>query len=123
MGGVDRRTFLKAVGLAVVAPMAVVQAVSSLEAVGTKGCLSGEKVNEYCIKWFQGQPRLDPLTIDGEKFYFMFMHPQQHYDFKVICARDKYKHERWVERYNRWAKTQGKSPYVKFEGETGSWEE
>ncbi|MFH1717515.1 MAG: hypothetical protein ABIF19_09215 [Planctomycetota bacterium] len=43
-----------------------------------------------------------PLTIGGEEYYIIAMHPRTHYLLKVMLARAGYKHARWVKRYNRW---------------------
>lgn len=62
------------------------------------------------------------IDIDGEKYYVMPIHPYQHYRFKVMIARESYKHARWVERYNRWLASRGEPPYQEIEPEVGTFE-
>lgn len=122
----NRRDFLKKAGL-------VVCGVSSLGVLGeptvtgyiTRGPVSPSLFPPNGLYWakkahdFAQTKGIEPITMNGQKYYVMFMHPKQKYNLDVIIARDKYKHERWVERYNGWAQSQGKPPYVEVEGEAG----
>lgn len=115
MGGVNRRTFLKSMGLALVAPMAVVEVVqhkTSFVMGEKRSSLFGPKV----IEAVKGQYQEDVL------FYIMVVNPDQFTALKMMTAKNEYKHAQWVIRYNRWRKKQGKPPYVLCEGEIGSWE-
>ena len=66
-------------------------------------------------------PVIPPVEIDGKEYFIAMMHPQQEYDLRVINARDKYKQDRWLVRYNRWLARQGKPPFVPVEGEYFEW--
>lgn len=112
-----RRDFLKKAGL-------VAFGVVSLGVVGEVGTdnLFGTKVIEYCNRWFEKPYCLKPIEIAGVRYYSLFLHSRSQYLLKVIVARDKYEHDRWVARYNRWAQTQEKPPFqmILFEGEVGA---
>lgn len=108
----NRRTFLKSVGLAVCG-------VGSL--FFKPANLFGVKVIANCRNWLRQQHRIEPVEIDGEKYFFISVHPRQMYQLKVITAKGEYKHQRHVERYDRWAKSQGKPPHLEVEGELGTW--
>ena len=102
----NRRTFLKSVGLAACG-------LGSLGSLSSSSGLFGKLVVESTRDYFRNQAtRLKTVTIDGKEHYLMFMHPRQKYALDVIVARDKYKHERWIPRYNKWAQSQGKPPYI-----------
>lgn len=81
--------------------------------------LFGEKVIKSCKNWLNTNNSCKPIEVDGKMYYVVMMRPKLKYELEVSVARDKYKHERWVERYNRWAETQGKPPYIEVEGEVG----
>ena len=54
--------------------------------------------------------------------FFMPIHPSQMERLKSFTARDKYKHEQHVIRYNRWAESQGKPAHREAIGEVGTFE-
>jgi hypothetical protein len=58
---------------------------------------------------------IKPVTIDGKEMYVVLMHPNQNYALKTILARDRYKHEMHIKRWERWS---GKK-YIEVEGELG----
>lgn len=57
-----------------------------------------------------GRINSDVCDIDGEKYFCLVMHPSQYQALKSTMARDKYKHEQWLVRYDRWRKSQGENP-------------
>ena len=119
-----RRDFLKKVGLVAcgLQSMGVIAEIPKTTSIYASGnVMTVKKVNEYCLKCLSLKPRIEPVEMNGEKYFCILMHPRQKYDLDVLIAREKYKHERWVERYNRWAQTQGKPSYQKAEGEFVSW--
>ncbi len=73
--------------------------------------LTADKVRQAANK-FREMGKTEPL--------YMAIHPDQHYKLRVIFAKDKYKHEQWIPRYNKWRASQGLPPYVEVEGEYGS---
>jgi len=66
--------------------------------------------------------QLKPVTIEGKKYFLMCVHPDQYYRLKVLAAREKYKHEHWVERYSRWRASRGEPPYREIKAEVGTFE-
>lgn len=84
--------------------------------------LFSKDVIEKGTEYLRQTPKLSPVEIDGEKYYLAYMHPIQHYKLKVMLAREKYKHERWLERYNRWLASRGEPPDVETEPEVGTFE-
>lgn len=111
----NRRTFLKLLGVALVAPAVAIKAVSSYTTKLPATLLSR-------IKWHLAAAKkrgFRPITIDGKEYYVVMMHPYQAYQLKVISARDKYKHEQWVKRYNRWRTSRGEALYQEIKGEIG----
>ena len=51
--------------------------------------------------------------------FYMAIHPNQFDALMSVAARTEYKHNRWVERYNRWRANKGLSPYREIDGELG----
>lgn len=120
----NRRDFLKKSGLVVCGLSslgAVGQTIARKNSVGTN-TLFGKDVIDGCEKWLRQQQQVEPVIIDGKKYYVMLLHPQQEYTLRVVAARDKYKHEQWVIRYNKWRANRGESPYQEIEGEIGAFE-
>lgn len=115
----NRRTFLKKVGLVVVGSLGVIPAQEVwAQEVWSRTIFKGMfKGNDMPIVT---NDDLAPVEIDGEKYFVVIMHPQQKYDLDVMIARDKYKHEQWLKRYDRWAQSQGRPPYQEIEGEVGT---
>ena len=72
-----------------------------------------------CRDFFRKPHCLKPIDVNGKKYYILCAHPDPYYKFKVLCARAKYKHERWVERYNRWRASRGEPPYQEIVPEVG----
>ena len=60
-----------------------------------------QEVIERC----RSAKRLIPVVIEGQEYYLAIAHPRMYYLLKVAVAKDKYRHERWVERYNRWRRS------------------
>ena len=58
---------------------------------------------------------LTSVTTEGKEYYYMCIHPRTHYLLKVLSARAKYKHRRWIPRWEGWS---GKE-YIEVEGELG----
>lgn len=50
-------------------------------------------------------------------YYFTILRPDTHYALKVLTARTKYRHERWIPRWEKWS---GRK-YVEIKGEFGYW--
>lgn len=48
---------------------------------------------------------------------YIIIHPAAHYQLKVLSARAKYRHGRWIPRWEKWS---GKK-YIEVEGEFGIW--
>ena len=93
----NRRGFLKSVGLALLALSTLLAAKQS------GGKITGPTVSD-CKKLCElSHGVLTPVFVDGKKYYIMRLHPIQEYRLEVIEARDNYKHQRWLERYNRWS--------------------
>ncbi len=67
-------------------------------------------------KELRKQARLANIIMVGKEYCLLEMHPSQHYALKVMAARWKYKHQRWVERFNKWRASRGESPYQEIEG-------
>lgn len=116
-----RRDFLKTVGLFVFGATSLEVCSENVFSAEVTSNLFGTKVINYARKQagLISKHGLNPSAINGEKYYIMLMHPKQKYALDVIGARTKYKHERWLKRYNKWAKTQGKPPFQMVEGELG----
>lgn len=74
------------------------------------------------VKQEMSKSAYKPIEIDGRKHYIMMVHPANHYTLRVIVAKDKYKHEQWVPRYNKWRASQGLPDYVETEPEHGTTE-
>lgn len=81
--------------------------------------LSSDVISRLRTHAVRQKPSLRPIEKDGEKYYLMFLHPDPHYKLKVMMAKAKYKHERWMERYNRWRASRGKPPYKEIVPEVG----
>lgn len=110
----NRRDFLKKAGLVVAGSLGLPLAADSNAAVY-------KKVKKLDLT-FRGYPSIRPVTIDGEMFYIFMMHPRQKYNLDVMIAREKYRHDRWVERHNRWVQNQGKTSFKMVEGEAGTFQ-
>ena len=95
----DRRSFMKRVLAAAMVPLVIPKEPKR----GALTVADIEKVRE-CMERGRIQP------INGK--YIMYMHPKQHYDLKVVFAKDKYRHEMHVKRWEAWS---GKE-YVEIEG-------
>lgn len=116
----NRRTFLKAIGLAIAAPGAVLGAVKA--APLATSTLFGKKILEANERFWQREKGFKTITIDGKDYYIMMLHPQQFYALKVATARNEYKHKRWLERHNHWLAKQGKPPIWYGKPELGVWD-
>ncbi len=112
----NRRAFLKAVGLTIAAPGAVLGAVKAVPPVGVDPTISGE---EFTVAMIQEIVR--KRLRDSPTTYYIFIHPKQHSALKVMIARDKYKHERWLIRHNRWLERQRRPPIHCEKPEYGVW--
>ena len=111
----NRRTFLKAIGLAIAAPGAVLGAVKATPTIpaASGGGLTVAMIQEVVRKRLRDSPAA---------FYYIFIHPQQFYALKVATARDEYKHKRWLPRHNRWLKRQSRPPIHYEKAECGVWD-
>lgn len=104
----NRRTFLKTIGLAIAAPGAVLGAVKATVSSGFNLKAAMEIVGKI--------PRI------SHEYYYLFVYPKQFYALKVATARAKYEHERWLIRHNRWLEKQGKPPIEYKNPQYGSWD-
>ena len=95
----NRRDFLKTcciAGIGVVTPL-------GFTAPAVTSSLFGADVIANCHRsCIDASPRLRPLMIEGEPYYIMLTHPKQISALKTMIARDKYKHDQWAKRYDRW---------------------
>ena len=107
----NRRTFLKQVGLAVTIPCLPLVSAEETELFSAKMCA---KIR----KQLKPQP-IKPVMVDGKGYYLCTMHPKQEYDLRVMAARDKYKHDHWAKRYNKWRSSQGRPGHQSGEGIKG----
>ena len=65
---------------------------------------------------------LEPIVLNGKKYYAMFVYPGTHYLLKVCSARYKWYHSQWVKRFNRWRLSRGELPYQEVEAEIGTYD-
>lgn len=107
-----RRDFLKALGFLVVAPGAALKVVKA----------ASSKRYSLFAKLAKASQGIVPIIVDGKEYYVVLMHPRQEYSLRVAHAKDKYKHEQWLVRHNRWLKKQGKPPYIPTNSEAGQWD-
>ena len=105
----NRRSFLKLLGIGAVAPSVIKASAKQKDFLLEHGDEVGE------IKQLKAAA-LGPIEFDGVGYYIAFVHPRRAYQLKVLSARDKYRHESHI---GRWEKRYGeKSPSC--EGEVGT---
>ncbi len=67
-------------------------------------------------------PPIKGIILHNQLWYVVPMHPKQSAALKTMVARDKYKHEQWVKRYDRRRAKQRLSLHQHEPGEVGVFE-
>lgn len=101
----DRRSFLKAVGIGL---------------MGAAGVPLVLAAKEPTAELVLAQALIKASLKETHAPYYIICHPDQLYRLKTQLARNNYKHIRWVERYNRWRASRGEPPYTPIEPEFGT---
>lgn len=98
-----RRAFLKNVGLFVCGVTSLGVCSENVFSTKVTGDLFGTKVISNILKQSMLLHRdvIEPVEVDGIKYYITIINPKLKYALEVLSARVKYKHERWAERYNK----------------------
>ena len=101
-----RRDFLKLTGVSV---------------LGIFG-LTSQKITSLHEQCTRRPGRLEPISVDGDDYWIIMMHPRQEFTLRSMVARENYKHEQWVKRHNRWRQSRGEPIYNPQPMEVGLWD-
>ena len=110
-----RRSFLKAVGLVIVSPLALAKAKTSVEAMPKGLCLEQEFID--ILKELEDNP------VPFKRYYYAYIHPDNLSAIMGIKAKNEYKHAHWVKRYNRWRASRGEPPYQEIKAVFGTFDD
>lgn len=91
----NRRTFLKAVGLSVALPSVMVVATISFKPVMPQYTLTADMIRDAARSCARGHKR--------DLHYLMFIHPNQATALRTIVAKDKYKFTQHKMRWEKWS--------------------